>query len=88
MSNVSGNDDSPEDDGDQNEDGGHNEDEDGNLNEVSHHIGRHLRCTWILSQQQDGDLDDYSTESSGDEYAPSSDLDSDFRSTIAAGPSL
>jgi len=45
MSNVSGNDDSPEDDGDQNEDGGHNEDEDGNLNEVSHHIGRHLRCT-------------------------------------------
>jgi hypothetical protein len=52
MSNVSGNDDSPEDDssededdGDQNKDGGHSEDEDGNLNEVSRHIGRHLRCT-------------------------------------------
>ena len=45
MSNVSGNDDSPEDDSDQDEDGGHNEDEDGNLNEVSHHIDRHLGRT-------------------------------------------
>lgn len=44
MSNVSGNDDSPQDE-DENEDGGHNEEEDGNLNEVSHHIDRHLGLT-------------------------------------------
>ncbi|EDR05427.1 uncharacterized protein LACBIDRAFT_329716 [Laccaria bicolor S238N-H82] len=57
MSNVSGNDDSREDDSSEDEDDS-DQNEDGRHNEGE-------------ENEQDGDLDNYSTESSGDEYAPS-----------------